>query len=129
MQQFTDENETWQITYFGRYGDNQATEGAELGSSAWRQRLIQLSMSANVAANMARGNATISLVMFLFRSLTVRHLSNNLFFMRPQRKESGTVMSVDQVGQVLSGNPIPKETLDFFRGSIRCNMSHYVENS
>jgi hypothetical protein len=67
-------------------------------------------MSANVAANMARGNSTISLVMFLFRSLTVRLLSNKLLFSRPHRKESGRVMTGDQVGQVLLGNPIPKET-------------------
>jgi hypothetical protein len=34
MQQFTDENETWQSTYFSRYGDNPVTEDAELGLSA-----------------------------------------------------------------------------------------------
>jgi hypothetical protein len=68
-------------------------------------------MSANVAANMARGNATISLIMCLFRSLTVRLLSNKLSSADPTGKslvESCLVTKLANSSQVI---PSPEKLL------------------
>jgi hypothetical protein len=66
---------------------------------------------------MAKGNATISLVMFLFKSLTVRLLSNNVLFSRHTGNSLAESNLVTKLAKVLSDNPNPKGTIDFFKGS------------